>query len=103
MLNLFEALMLISFAISWPVSIYKSYTSRTAKGKSLIFEVFIWLGYVFGIIRKILQIMFENEFGGLFWLGFVFYIITITLITIDIILYFRNTKLDKLADSKAEQ
>ncbi|MBE5969344.1 MAG: hypothetical protein E7242_03845 [Lachnospiraceae bacterium] len=103
MLNLFEALMIIAFAISWPVSIYKSYTSRTAKGKSLFFEVFIWFGYVFGIIRKILQIIYENEFGGLFWLAFVVYIITITLVTTDILLYFRNTKLDKLAERESVQ
>ncbi len=101
MLDLLEALMVFAFAISWPVSIYKSFTSRTAKGKSLFFEVFIWLGYAFGIARKILQLIHGGEFGGMFWLGFAFYFITIALITIDIALYFRNTKLDKMAESRS--
>jgi len=95
MVNLLEALMIICFGLSWPVSIYKSYTSRTAKGKSLFFEVFIWIGYVFGIIRKIIEISSGEKFSFLFYLAFAFYILNIAEITIDIILYFRNTKLDK--------
>ncbi len=98
MVNLLEALMIICFGLSWPVSIHKSYTSRTAKGKSVVFELFIWIGYVFGIIRKIIEISSGAQFGFLFWLAFAFYILNISEITIDIILYFRNVKLDKLAD-----
>ena len=94
MLNLLEALMIICFGLSWPVSIYKSYTSRTAKGKSLGFEVIIWIGYIFGILRKILQLTEGGTFDWLFWLGFAFYLINITEVTIDVILYFRNRRLD---------
>lgn len=94
MINLLEALMIICFGLSWPVSIYKSYTSKTAKGKSLTFEIFIWIGYVFGIVRKILQIHTGPEFDWLFYLGFVFYILNIAEITIDMLLYVRNRKLD---------
>lgn len=50
--NLLEALMILCFGLSWPISIRKSWVSRTAKGKSLFFEVFIWIGYVFGIANK---------------------------------------------------
>lgn len=32
--DLLETLMIIGFGISWPFSIYKSYVSRTAKGKA---------------------------------------------------------------------
>ena len=61
MSDLLEALMIVCFGLSWPVSIYKSYTSRTAKGKSLFFEVFIWIGYVFVIGRKtVLPETFES-------------------------------------------
>ena len=45
--------MVICFGLSWPLSVYKSAKSRTAKGKSLFFEVFIWTGYVSAIIGKI--------------------------------------------------
>lgn len=101
MINLLEALMIIFFGLSWPVSIYKSYTSRTAKGKSLGFELIIWVGYILGIIRKFLQLAQGGTFDGMFWLGFVFYFINITEVTIDIILYFRNTRLDARREARA--
>ena len=100
MVNLLEALMIICFGLSWPVSIYKSYTSRTAKGKSLFFEVFIWIGYVFGIIRKIIEISSGETHPFLFYLAFAFYILNIIEITIDILLYFRNTGLDKKREAQ---
>ena len=39
----FEILMLVCFGLSWPFNIAKSWKSRTAKGKSLIFEICKWL------------------------------------------------------------
>lgn len=101
MLNLLEAAMILCFGLSWPLSIRKAYLSRTAKGKSLFFEVFIWIGYVFGIVRKILQINAGQASGWLFYLAFIFYIINITCVTIDTILYFRNSHLDKVAEKNA--
>ena len=50
--DLLEALMILCFGVSWPISIRKSWVSRTAKGKSLFFEVFLLIGYIFGIVRK---------------------------------------------------
>ena len=38
-----ETLMIICFGLSWPLSVYKSWKSRTSKGKSLQFEIFILL------------------------------------------------------------
>ncbi len=40
--SLLEAAMILCFGLSWPISIRKSWVARTAKGKSLFFEVFIW-------------------------------------------------------------
>ena len=54
--DLMEAVMILCFGLSWPISIRKSWVSRTAKGKSLFFECFIWIGYVFGIARKFMQL-----------------------------------------------
>ena len=45
--DLMEAVMILCFGLSWPISIRKSWVSRTAKGKSLFFECFIWIGYEF--------------------------------------------------------
>lgn len=44
--EILETVMILAFGLSWPLSIYKSVKSRTAKGKSLQFEIFIWLGYI---------------------------------------------------------
>lgn len=103
MLDLLEALMIICFGVSWPISIYKSYKSRTAKGKSVMFEVFIWFGYIFGIARKILEVGSGETFGALFYVAFAFYILNISEVTIDIVLYFRNSKLDKLREKAYTQ
>ena len=46
--DLLEALTIFCFGLSWPISIRKSIISRTAKGKSLFFEVFLLIGYAFG-------------------------------------------------------
>ena len=45
----FEVLMLLCFGLSWPFNITKSWKSRTAKGKSLLFELIIVVGYLCGI------------------------------------------------------
>ncbi len=99
MTNLLEALMILCFGLSWPISIRKSWVSRTAKGKSLFFEFFIWIGYVFGIARKILLWSEANTAGSsldwLFYLSWFFYVLNIVEITIDMILYFRNKRLDE--------
>ena len=42
--NLLETLMIVGFGISGRFSIYKSYVSGTAKGKSLQFEFFYMAG-----------------------------------------------------------
>ncbi len=92
--EIFEAAMVICFGISWPTSVYKSYKSRTTKGKSLMFECFIFLGYVCGIIGKIVT----NNITYVF----VFYVINICMVGIDICLYRRNYKLDKAAEEAGE-
>jgi hypothetical protein len=95
MSDLLEALMIICFGLSWPISIYRSYKSRTAKGKSLFFEVFLWVGYIFGIARKFLEFSIGSNLGFLFYMGWAFYFLNIVEITIDMLLYFRNVKLDR--------
>ena len=93
--DLFEALTIFCFGLSWPISIRKSYVSRTAKGKSLFFEVFLLIGYAFGIARKIIQAAVLGSSGFIFYLSFFFYVLNFIEISIDVGLYFRNVKLDK--------
>ena len=82
MKELFEAGMVICFGVSWPLSIMKSWRARTSKGKSLIFLLFIWAGYICGIISKLLA---DN-----ITYVFVFYVINLVMVSCDVILYFRN-------------
>lgn len=91
MSQIFEMLMVICFGISWPTSILKSYTVRTAKGKSPIFLVFIMIGYLCGIISKIAADKITYVF--------IFYVINLLMVSIDFALYFRNKKLDKMGES----
>lgn len=97
-IDLFEALTIFCFGLSWPISIRKSLVSRTAKGKSLFFEVFLLIGYAFGIARKIIQVTALGSSGFIFFLSFFFYVLNFIEISVDVGLYFRNTKLDKLRE-----
>ncbi len=103
MTDLLEALMIICFGLSWPISIQKSWVSRTAKGKSVFFEVFIWIGYIFGIIRKIILYINGSGSGFLFYFSWAFYILNLIEITIDVLLYIRNSKLDKQARTEGNK
>lgn len=82
-----EIMMVLCFGLSWPLSVYKSYTSRTAEGKSLFFECFIFTGYLFGITGKILS-------GSISYVV-IFYVINLFIVGVDICLYFRNKRLDE--------
>lgn len=93
MAEIFEAAMVICFGLSWPTSVYKAWKSRTAKGKSLLFEIFICIGYICGIAGKI---MTQN-----ITYVFVFYIINFVMISADLALYIRNSRLDRERELKA--
>ncbi len=90
MAEIFEAAMVLCFGASWPLSLYKSITSRTAKGKSLLFECFIWIGYVCGIVGKIMTHNITYVF--------LFYVLNLLMVTADICFYLRNRRLDHLAE-----
>lgn len=81
-MSVFEIIMLICFGVSWPFSIYKSYTSRSTKGKSLVFLYIVLAGYVAGILHK----MFYH-----FDAVIIFYIINFLLVAMDIVLFYRNS------------
>ena len=93
MAQLFEVLMIVCFGISWPFNIAKSWNAKTAKGKSLLFEVCILVGYICGIAGKFIT-------GNVTYV-LIAYVINVVMVTIDILLTLRNMALDKLADRKA--
>lgn len=94
--ELMEAFTILCFGLSWPISIRKSLVSKTAKGKSLFFEVFLLIGYALGIFRKVLQLTVLGCSGTIFYLSFFFYVLNFIEISIDVGLYFRNCKFDRM-------
>jgi hypothetical protein len=86
MAELFEVFMVVSFGISWPMSILKSIKAKTAKGKSLFFLCMILFGYACGITSKLLK-------GNINYV-IVFYILNFIMVAIDLVIFFRNRKLD---------
>lgn len=87
--KIFEILMLLCFGAAWPASIYKSYTARSTRGKSLLFLIIVDIGYVCGVINKL--IYSPDYVMGL-------YILNFAMVTTDIVLYFRNRALDAKAE-----
>ncbi|NQU42408.1 hypothetical protein HQ520_03930 [bacterium] len=49
----FEIVMLICFGASWPLSVYKTWTTKTSRGKSLAFLALILIGYISGTVHKL--------------------------------------------------
>lgn len=93
MTEFFEILMIVSFGFSWPLNVIKSYKARTTKGKSLFFLILIFVGYIFGITSKLLAPSFK-------WYVMFFYVLNITMVGLDLLLYIRNYSLDKKQESK---
>ena len=85
----FEITMLICFGSAWPVSIYKSWTSRQTGGKSLFFLYILAMGYVAGTFHKIFFSLDPV---------IILYILNFTMISIDIVLYYRNHRIESRAD-----
>ena len=92
--SIFETLMILSVGVSWPMSIIRSYRSRSTKGKSIFFSCFIAFGYVCGIIAKIMT----QTYNLAFW----FYFPNIIMVTTDICLYFRNRAIEKREEATAK-
>ncbi len=78
--------MLVCFGLAWPVSIVKSYKAGTNKGKSLLFLIVVFSGYISGIMHKI----FFN-----FDSVVILYILNCFMVGVDILLYFRNSVIEK--------
>jgi hypothetical protein len=67
--------------------------SRTARGKSLLFECLILTGYICGIVGKILT-------GNVNYV-LILYVINLAVVSVDFVLLLRNMSLDKEADRAA--
>ncbi len=82
MSSIFEVVMLVCFGAAWPVSICKSYISRTTAGKSVVFLVIVEIGYAAGICFKL---------TGTLDYVIALYVLNAGMVLVDIGLYRRNT------------
>lgn len=94
MAEILEIIMLICFGFSWPLNVVKAYKARTTKGKSLWFILLILLGYIAGITSKFVNPIFMAEIGHKWYVLF-FYFLNFFMVSLDLIMYFRNLSLDK--------
>ena len=80
--------MILCFGASWPFNVVKSYRTRSTQGKSILFLILIFTGYLCGIIGKLMAPTLN---------GFVlfFYVLNMTMVGVDIVLYWRNRQLEK--------
>jgi hypothetical protein len=79
-MSVFEALMLICFGFSWPISIGKALRTKVVVGKSPLFMSIVILGYASGITHKVL-----HDFN---WTT-ALYALNLVLVTFDLFLYYR--------------
>ena len=99
MAEILEIIMVLCFGASWPMNIVRSYRARTAKGKSLAFLLLIFFGYIAGIASKLVNETYMAQIGEKWYVLF-FYVLNFIMVSIDLILYMRNKRLDKLANNK---
>lgn len=100
MAEFLEIIMIVSFGASWPANVIKSWKARTAKGKSILFLLLILFGYVAGIASKFVNPLYMQQIGEKWYVLF-FYFLNFVMVAADLVLYFRNKKLDKLADAQS--
>ena len=96
--TLCEIGMLVAFGFSWPFNILKSWRSRTARGKSLLFEIVVIFGYLVGVLGKLIAWRRGGVLAPSVW----FYLADILMVCVDLALSFRNRALDRAAAGAGE-
>ncbi|MBO5067223.1 MAG: hypothetical protein J6C62_02310 [Clostridia bacterium] len=86
-MQIFEFIMLACFGLSWPISVYKSIKSKSTQGKSVVFIVAIIIGYISGIIGKIINDQLTYVL--------IIYCFNLIVVSVDLVLFFINRKREK--------
>jgi len=82
-MSIFEIVMLLCFGAAWPFSIRKSLVTGQNAGKSLRFLVIVFIGYIAGIIHKLL---YSRDIVT------VFYFINASMVLADILIFISNSR-----------
>jgi len=80
----FEIGMLLCFGASWPFSLYKTWTTKVTRGKSLVFLWLVLIGYISGMLHKI---VFHYDYV------FFLYLLNSLMVLSDLVLCYRYRKL----------
>lgn len=88
----FELMMLVCFGLSWPISVYKSWKTKSTAGKSILFMTAILIGYIAGILHKI---FFSFDFV------IFIYIFNIVMVSFDVTLYWIHYSREQKAKKAA--
>ena len=86
-MQIFEFIMLACFGLSWPISVYKSIKSKSTQGKSIVFIIAIIIGYISGIIGKIVNLQLTYVL--------IIYCFNLIVVSVDLVLFFINRKNEK--------
>ena len=93
--QLCEIAMLCLFGASWPLNIAKALRAKTAKGKSVGFELLVIIGYIIGLFGKLYAYRQTGNLAYSTW----FYIADILMVSVDLALYCVNTRRDRAAQT----
>ena len=85
--SILETVMLVCFGFSWPLNVIKAYRAKTAKGTSLPFILLIIAGYIAGISAKLIT--------GQINYVLIAYILNLAIVSLNVVVYFRNVSMDK--------
>lgn len=85
--SILETVMLVCFGFSWPLNVVKAYKAKTAKGTSLPFILLIITGYIAGISAKLIAGQVNYVLTA--------YILNLAIVSLNVVVYFRNVALDK--------
>ena len=83
-MQIFEFIMLACFGLSWPISVYKSIKSKSTQGKSIVFIIAIIIGYISGIIGKIVNHQLTYVL--------IIYCFNLIVVSVDLVLFFIKRK-----------
>lgn len=86
--EILEAIMLVCFGLSWPMSVIKNIKAKSAKNMSLQFILLICFGYVAGIAAKIINHNVSYVLAV--------YILNLVIVSANIVVYFVNKRYDKM-------
>ena len=85
--SILETAMLVCFGFSWPLNVIKAYKARTTKGTSLPFILLIITGYIAGITAKVVNRQISYVLAA--------YILNLAIVSLNVVVYFRNRSLDR--------